>query len=306
MGVYFRGLTYAIDILNACNLRCPSCSYGQMSDVRPRTVMDLETFKKILDKAMGESKIRQLSLTVRSETLLHPQVGEFIREAKSRGLRVFTSTNLNDTRNLESALSAGLDELHVSFSGWKNYEFTHRKGDLNKFWLNLYQLAAYTRHNYKTKIVLLFHVYNNNRDEVERIKGFCDWQGIGFVPIEATFANIERVVKEDYQLGDQKIIDLLQSPPETRLKMFSPSPYCYFQSKQIVIDARGKVFLCCGVYSEEFIIGDFLETPAKILRKRLLKHPFCIKCKSINANQYSCLPDTLKLKNTKETKDYSI
>ena len=100
-----------------CNLRCSFCG-NRLLPKEQRGFMDFDLFRKLVDEAAGS--IRQFNMFHRGESLLHPQIGEMIRYAASRGLRTRIHTNgtlLNPDLS-RSLVESRLDVLSFSFDGY--------------------------------------------------------------------------------------------------------------------------------------------------------------------------------------------
>lgn len=115
-----------IEITNICNMGCPMCYTVLPAFVRlEHGFIDFDLYRKIVDEcaAGGTYSIR---LSIRGETLLHPDLIKMIRYAKSKGIPEvsFLSNGLLLTEELsEEIIDAGLDWMTVSWDGLgKTYE----------------------------------------------------------------------------------------------------------------------------------------------------------------------------------------
>ena len=106
-----------VEINNSCNLACVMCPRAAMQ--RPVRLMSLQEFRDVAGSAVA-ARIPRLRLFLLGEPLLHPNLGEMIRSAKSLGVpSVEINTNAMDltpewTREL---MAAGLDEIVFSLDG---------------------------------------------------------------------------------------------------------------------------------------------------------------------------------------------
>src|SRR5262245_50447465 len=73
-----------VDIVGACNLRCPSCPVGNTGPVNEKGLMSTDLFQRIINKAAAEFGICGVLLFNWTESLLHPQLPEFIRIVKRK------------------------------------------------------------------------------------------------------------------------------------------------------------------------------------------------------------------------------
>ncbi|MBK8794627.1 MAG: alpha/beta fold hydrolase [Holophaga sp.] len=100
-----------IEITTRCNLRCVFCARTHSG--RPAAEMSLETFRRILDLLPHAYRITLVGL---GEPLLHPQVADFVAEAKALGRRIALVTNahLLNPEYGKALLDAGLDGITFS------------------------------------------------------------------------------------------------------------------------------------------------------------------------------------------------
>ena len=76
-----------VEITDVCNLRCPFCPPTR----RPKRFMRGAEFDSLLGKLEGRGRL--LHLHVKGEPLLHPELGEFLEIARTRGFEVALTTN---------------------------------------------------------------------------------------------------------------------------------------------------------------------------------------------------------------------
>jgi MoaA/NifB/PqqE/SkfB family radical SAM enzyme/pimeloyl-ACP methyl ester carboxylesterase len=103
-----------IEITTRCNLRCTYCA-RTASEVKGAD-MSRETFVRLLGLLPHASRITFVGL---GETLLHPQVAEFVALASAEGRRTALVTNgmLLDRALSRRLLNAGLDSITFSIDG---------------------------------------------------------------------------------------------------------------------------------------------------------------------------------------------
>jgi MoaA/NifB/PqqE/SkfB family radical SAM enzyme len=106
----------AIEITNACNLRCTMCNFTLME--RAPRLMDFQVFKVAAEKCR-DARISSVRFHSYGETLLHPELARMISYAAGLGLEVWISTNgqlLNSARARE-ILEAGVSHVRYSIEG---------------------------------------------------------------------------------------------------------------------------------------------------------------------------------------------
>ncbi len=110
--------TVQVEPCNICNLKCPLCPTGTDMMKRPRGVMSMETFQKILDE-LGDVLVSMI-LYCWGEPFLNENMPRMIEAATERGILTATSTNGQCLQTLEEALrvvDAGLSGLVVAIDG---------------------------------------------------------------------------------------------------------------------------------------------------------------------------------------------
>ncbi len=122
-----------IETASICDLACPHCFREYI--LTPDKIMDFNTYKEIINEITNMG-VPSIKLNWRGEPLLNPQIGKFIKYAKSAGiLEVAINTNATklDDKMSETLISAGLDSIIYSFDGGtkKTYE-KMRPGRFNK------------------------------------------------------------------------------------------------------------------------------------------------------------------------------
>lgn len=97
-----------------CNLECKFCINPYLP--RARATLTLEKFQRLLEQTPHVTK---LSLVGIGESFMNKELWQLIREAKSRGIQIGTTSNgttLND-RILHEIVDSGLDWLNFSLDG---------------------------------------------------------------------------------------------------------------------------------------------------------------------------------------------
>src|SRR3989344_3238585 len=106
-----------IEINNTCNLRCSMC--WTKNAKRKKGLMRMSLYRKIISQA-AECGVKHVSLHTVGEPLLHKDLIEMIKLAKSKGLFVLVSTNgqlLNEELS-RKLIDSGLDILRLSLEGY--------------------------------------------------------------------------------------------------------------------------------------------------------------------------------------------
>jgi len=109
-----------IEVTNDCNLRCPFCQYALRRGKVKRGRITFDIIKKIIDEG-ADNGLYGVKFNLWGEPLLHPQLHEFIKYAKQKGLiDVYFNTNamLLNKDVSHKLIDAGLDRISISFEGY--------------------------------------------------------------------------------------------------------------------------------------------------------------------------------------------
>lgn len=308
-------MTFYIDIVGSCNLRCvgcPSSIFGKRTPER----MPLELFHTILDKMVSEYPAQNVGFYNWTEPLLHPELDRFIAATKRKrsSLTTVLSSNLS-LRNIDPlfrSIDEGLDQLVVSLSGFsqETHSKYHVSGNIEVVKANVLKVSRYVaNHHGKTHIDVHFLQFNDNQQEGERIKEFCGDAGVGYFPKQAYYAK---------GVDSPGILTRLNCPPggkistevdlEQAAKHYDEknSQPCDQVFDSVTMDCTGEVFLCCSrYYLDEYRIGNFLQmTPEEMLYRKVI-HPECYGCRGMRrpatATDFTRLQKALYLASRKDS-----
>jgi radical SAM protein with 4Fe4S-binding SPASM domain len=228
-----------VELSSACDLSCPMCYTitEQFKRTVNRKLMAPELFYKIIDEC-AQHRVYSIRLSLRGEPFLHPDIIEFTRYAKRKGIReVSTLTNgvrLNPEK-FEALLHAGLDWLTISFDGLgEQYEAIRKPAKFEESLEKIKTYAAIKRRLSSAKPVI----------KVQTI-----WPAIAQDP-KAYYDTFEPIVDLvatnpliDYKRNDREIV---------YVKNFR----CPVLWRRLVIGADGQVLLCSNDEMGHNIVGD--------------------------------------------------
>jgi radical SAM protein with 4Fe4S-binding SPASM domain len=106
-----------VEISSRCNLRCPVCPNKDLS-IEQKGDMDWPLFKRVIDQ--GRDFAFEINLHHRGESLLHPEIGRYIKYAAAQGIvsKLHTNGTLLNREMSEGILASGLQRLSISFDGF--------------------------------------------------------------------------------------------------------------------------------------------------------------------------------------------
>ena len=294
-------MLYLIDVVGTCNLRCPSCPVGNMSSSfidtpRPKGFMDLEKFKKIIQKICAEDKSDfRIALYNWGEALLHPQIYEITEHLAQKRISFDISTNLNTESDLGRILKTSPALLRVSISGatQETYQKSHVGGDINLVISNLYRLrylqdrARKLNIDINTHIQVYYHLYKDNcGDDLVKIHNICSELGFELALGIAYFMPLEKVIYglvpgENFSEQDKATLERMYLSLETERTVgkLGKSPRCILKDQQTVINHDGSVPVCCSVFDPIFFIADdFLDLDLASIQELKEQSPICAPC----------------------------
>lgn len=265
-----------IDTVNACNLDCATCLKPRWQESGEH--MSFELFSKCLDKLqiMG---IRSVELYNYTEPFLNPEILRFMTEVKKRGLRVGISSNLSlphipNLKECTDLLEEG-DWFVITISGVNQdiYQINHRKGKIENVIENIKSIS---KSQNSRRVTLRLLKFDYNLGEMPAARNLAQKYGLSFQWYKAVgspFDDGEKRKKHERRVRD----GLSYNDYE---KAFGADGfYCPFiTSRNMVINHKGNVELCCADVTRPYDLGSFLEQDISVLQMKRMFHPLCHSC----------------------------
>lgn len=284
----FLGPSYEIDLISCCNLRCPSCPQGNYFVKLPAAKMTFDYFSKVVDKILEDTPlVSHVSLFCWSEPFLCNDLAKFIALLKEKNISSQLSSNMSHLFDLEKVISAGIDYLRISVSGFfqETYVKDHAGGNIYLVKSNLYKLR-YLLDKYKssTYVEVVYHKYNYNcGDDLTKMKELCEELRFSFAPFSVLPLPIENILS----LRAGGIINSIGDM--SRFLHDASRDICYLKklnlddcsSKDIIpILPDGKVLVCdfCYDINDSVISDDFLKISYDEIIDAKRKNAICLKC----------------------------
>lgn len=284
-----RGVRHAnVDIVDACNLRCPQCPRGTGTIPNTSASMSPEYFEKLCGRFKADG-IRSVALFNWTEPFLHKQIARFVEIATRHRLKCAISSNLSlpNIPALEDCFAAGLRELLVSVSGFTNDVQTiyHRNSNIDVVKGHLKRIAENPANAEKTRIKFLRFKYNH--ESAEPFRRLAEEYGMQFDDFAASG---DPTCRADEMKFDMSVPPRIPFIRDAAGKCYfhvdagkiggGPAKICTLGA-MLTIDCYGKLYLCCDrPVLDEFCLGEYLElSPGDILLKKYL-HPECANCTS--------------------------
>jgi hypothetical protein len=234
-----------IEPVNVCNLRCPACFTGIGAVGRPRSLMPLDLYRRLLHE-LGDT-LFELELCNWGEPLLHDELPVMIGEATARGISTLISTNFSvpfDADRAEALVRAGLTVMGVSLDGatQESYATYRVRGQLDRVLANCRLMRDAKRRLGAAlpKIYWSFHVFPHNTEDIAHAGAM------------ARELEMELVVEKGWVVGEEW-------GPDSPYQYFkNPEPgRCDFLWSRAVVNNDGGVAPCCGSFYDADDMGRF-------------------------------------------------
>jgi MoaA/NifB/PqqE/SkfB family radical SAM enzyme len=273
-----RDVAY-VDVIDACQMKCPTCVRGLRAMENSARKMSLEQFGQIIAKLKSEG-YPLIGLFNWTEPFLNRTLQEYILIVNQMGLLCDLSTTLSLRRidNLEECLRAGINKMTISISGMDQatYEVNHVGGALEYVFSNLEKaVEIINRFDLPRSPVLRFIKFDYNVHQVGSAEAYADKVGIRFEAIEgAGNPKLDQQFKQDDEFFRQVIQQLPDhAPPEHSGRV------CSLTFDIAAIDCVGDIYLCCAMPNQPALrIGKYLELTEDQILLRRYQHPFCRAC----------------------------
>lgn len=276
-----------IDLIDTCNLECPTCWRGVGAQKNTPTTMPLVQFREITKKVRTEG-YPNFALINWTEPFLLRTLHEYIPAVKEAGLDCWLSSNLSlppekYLPTIIAALAAGVDILFVSVSGYTQpvYEINHKRGRVEWIKTNLEGIGEQLGSGkVKTSVWIRYLEFPYNSHEKEPWAAFAMRLGIGFDPVLAYGDPKDplppaRIFQRHLSEQLRKV-----ATHDRSLESFQiPNRVCSLIADRVAIDAKGDAYLCCAYpNAPELRIGRYVDlTEGELLLRRHM-HSFCETC----------------------------
>ena len=174
-----------IEASSACNLGCPHCFTGAGEVSRPRAMLSLEFYRRLL--AEFGDRLCQIEYHNWGEPMLNKQLCTMIAEATARGISTGICTNFSlpfDEARAEQLVRSGLKLLGVSIDGARQdiYEQYRVRGQLDLVLRNCRLVVQAKRHlgSPTPRINWVYHVFPHNLGDVEQARAKARKLGMEF------------------------------------------------------------------------------------------------------------------------------
>ncbi len=285
-----------IEPTNKCNIACTFCDEGRGLTIRPKSIMPLENYKKLIDE-MSEH-VLFLFLYYHGEPFVHPEIYEMINYAHEKKISIYTSTNgllINTREKAGRLVESGLDTLLLSFAGLdkESYEYYQRGGNFDKLIQNIKMISQEKKkRKSKTPILKLrFMVMRRSEADINRLKSLATETGVDILNIRTIWVQDKKDTIKDDVPQDEKYSRYHMKNGILRKKRQNKGR-CQWLWLGGIVGVDCKALPCCVGFNEVFQLGDVIkEGGFKAVRNnsksiqmrqeilnRIYKMPHCEDC----------------------------
>lgn len=239
-----------IEPTNDCNLKCYMCHAKSAN--REKGFMTMETYKRILDEGLRE-KVKNVVLHTVGESLLHPNIVDMIKLAKSKGFITRLSSNgtLLNPNLSKSLVESGLDQFRFSLEGAKKetYENIRIGGDFNTLLANMKALKEIRdKHGRKPNITISSIIMKQTEPELDDFYK-------KFLPL-VDFIEFRYLVNQAGQVDS-----VFRSFSSEDMSTYAGRCPCKLLWSTVVILWNGDVSCCCVDFDGRLVVGNILDKP---------------------------------------------
>lgn len=257
-----------VDVCNRCNLSCPLCPSALPLFGRPRGVMRLAEYERVLDR-LAESAL-EINLHNWGEPFLNPDIFAIVEATRRRRIGTNLSSNLGAIapESAEDIVRCGLEYLVVSLDGTTPdvYAEYRRGGDLSRVMTNLRALVDAKRRLRSALPVIEWQFLVMRHNEHQLVQAAELARGVGVDVFRPTAAGLPFAAFDDTELArrwmpaDERFWDL---NPLTLTAGSGRTAFrrgrCFYLYRSITVNPGGGVSPCCVVHDAATDFGNLFE-----------------------------------------------
>ena len=239
----------------ACNFKCNYCIHSlpkrDRGFIADKSLMDFDLYQKCIDD-LGKfpQKIKMIRYAATGEPLIHPQIAEMVKYAKSKevgeSLEIVTNASLLTEKLSNNLINAGLDRLRISVQGLSSQKYKEISG-INIDFDNFIENIRYFFKNRKEckvyiKIIDCTLEENEHKNFYKLFDKICD--KIAIEHLNPAFPGI------DYTKLSNTPLTMTQNGNAVQNAQICPQPFYMLQ-----INPDGNIVPCCGMQTA-FVCGN--------------------------------------------------
>lgn len=277
-----------IEISGICNAKCPYCVTGAKNQPEGKFI-DLKIFRQILqyviDTGIFNRKNTSLYLYRWGEPFLHPQFSDIVDIINDFDVKYIICTNASIVPELNRSAIASLEKIHFSMPGFSQNSYDRIHGfSFEMVKENIVKIVTKLRENsYNKEIIILYHIYRFNINELEACREFASKLNIDLFPYYAgimdfwqQLALIEGTMEKEQlkRLSEDFFLDYYYAFFSIKKKK------CKLHSETFSIDEYGNVATCCLIPTDHscYSCGNLLKDNLEDILIKKFTQPFCRTC----------------------------
>ena len=247
-----RFLKIYVEITNSCNFNCSFCAKSKRE---PKT-MSLIEFKKVANEVKEYTDL--ITLHVKGEPLLHPEIGNILDVCLEEGLKVNITTNGSLLlKKFESLKKLSLRQLNISIHSISQNE----TGDINEsdYLSNIFEAVKILK-EFNPELLISYRLWNlkeisENSINYNVLSALEKEYGINDLIGEAKKNNF-------VELGSGIFLnqDIEFKWPNMEDKVIGDKGRCLGLKNQLGILSDGNVVPCCLDQDANILLGNIFET----------------------------------------------
>lgn len=204
-----------LEVVNYCNAKCKWCKTGRKNrkegNAKSDKILGLDVLTKgigyLLDRSIIESNAI-IELFNWGETFFHPQLVGILEFLCESGLRIGLSTNGSRYIDIPWACMPNIEYMIFSISGFSEKSYKNIHGlNFNSVLDNIKKFAdLFNSNGYYGKVIMNFHVYQYNMQEVLAAEKFAYENNVIFSPHLAYIADESLFLKYLNDSLDEEIM----------------------------------------------------------------------------------------------------
>lgn len=275
-----------IEITNCCNLTCSFCPPSK----REQKFMDLEAFRRVLDKLKGHGQY--IYLHIKGEPMLHPQFFDILKVCDDYDVKVNLTTNGTLIQGSIEALidQKSLRQVSISLQSQENTE------DVEAFKVYMAEvLNLVAKGSSLSDVIFELRLWNYE----EMINGYRS--GKNQVALDMIMDSLDVPIDTIESIGQGKGIKLKPQVylskslafqwPDMSLDIIGRQGTCYGLRQQVGILVNGDVVPCCLDHEGDVVLGNIFESDFESIvtsnrastmvdgfEQRKIVEPLCMRC----------------------------
>lgn len=299
--------TIYFDISGVCNAHCRYCVSGKKSisgsaHRKQGSFIGVQEFHNSIEHMLNKGVIScgsEVVLYSWGEPFLHKELKEIIEIIKSKGLYYNLSTNASKCTDFNKDELSNLKSITFSMPGFSQASYDRIHGfKFDRIIKNISDMALSLReNNYVGEMVLAYHIYKFNLDEINSAAAFAKKNDMVFVPSLAYLNGYDMFRHFLTKNMSPQHIEMISTEVFTdhlrELQLRRPANYICPQFERLSIDENSNVLMCCAMEKacgEQGLVGNLFDMDLIEIQKKRNGMEICNECSSLSIDYIAQSP----------------